>query len=169
VMIQTTSTGLAHRPAVDNTERTPLVEDTPYYGIDELRSDGSFVRKIRDLLDHLRASTGMETNLRISFVWPSSVPVSVAENLGAIVEEALENIRRHGFATKVGIQLGADVESVFLVLRDEARRSPWSRRTQEQDEALWAIQARAVQLAAHVEVVESEGKGSKLRVVLPPW
>jgi signal transduction histidine kinase len=168
-MIQTTSTGLAHRPAIDDNGRAPLVEEIPYYGIDELRSDGSFVRRVRDLLDDLRAGTGMEATLRISFIWPSSIPVSVAENLGAIVEEALENIRRHGAATKVEIQLGADVESVFLVLRDNARRSPWSRRISEQDEALWAIQAKAVRLAAHVEVVESEGKGSKLRVVLPPW
>lgn len=169
VIVQTRPAELTENPANNKAEHFPFIEATPYYSIEELRSDGGFVRKIRALLHDLQTTTDIETDLRISFVWPSIVPVAVADNLGAIVEEALANIRLTGAATRVEVQLRADVDSALLVLRDNGRRSPWSGRVREQEAALSAIQGRAAQLVAHVEIVESEGRGSKLRVVLPPW
>jgi signal transduction histidine kinase len=147
----------------------PVVEETAYYGIEELRSDRSPVGQVRTVLDNLRATTGIETNLRVSYVWPSRIPVAVADHLSVIVEEAVENIRLHGTAANVEIQLGADVDAAFLVVREDGKRSAWSRRVPEQDAALGAIQERAARLSSSVEVIESDAGGSKLRIVLPPW
>ena len=149
-------------------ERIALVDQT-HYETQELCSDGSFIRNIRAQLEDLRTTTGVETSLRISYVWPPSVPVAVADNVTAIVSEALTMIRAHGVATRVEIYLGADVDGAFLVLMEDGKWSPWSRRVPEQSAPVWAIQERAARLASYVEVIESEGKGSKLRVVLPPW
>jgi signal transduction histidine kinase len=136
---------------------------------EESALDTDLVPRVRTLLDRLEAGTGIHATLRVSVVWPSSIPVVVAHNLYGIVEEALNNVRMHSQASSAEVHLAEEVDGVSLVVRDDGRGMHWFDHAARQGRGIVGMQERAVRLGGHVDVISTAGKGTTVRVAAPPW
>jgi signal transduction histidine kinase len=135
----------------------------------EIPEDAGFVSRVRTLLDNLEAGTAIHAKLRVSVVWPSSIPAVIAHNLYGIVEEALNNVRMHSYASSVEVHLAAEVDCVSLVVRDDGRGMHWFDEAVRHGIGMLGMQERAVLLGGHADVISTAGKGTTVRVVAPPW
>ena len=73
----------------------------------ELRGDedlgSEFLSRVRRLLELFEEKTGIRASLSVSAGWPSRLAVQAAVNLYRVLEEALNNVRKHSGANAVTV------------------------------------------------------------------
>jgi signal transduction histidine kinase len=170
LLVQAPSTEVKNIPPDDSiVPALQNIRQVLYDVREESPLDTGFVKRVRALLDNLEAGTAIHAKLRVSVVWPSSIPVVIGHKLYGIVKEALNNVRMHSHASSVEVHLAAEVDGVSLVVRDDGRGMHWFDDAVRQGMGILGMQERAVLLGGHMDVISTAGRGTTVRVVAPPW
>jgi len=80
-----------------------------------------FAEGVYDLLARFERHTGIQTSLVADEGWPHRMAGRTAHHLLRIVDEALQNVRRHSYARSVEITLAQIGEDAVLTIRDDGR------------------------------------------------
>jgi signal transduction histidine kinase len=95
-----------------------------------------------------------------------SMDLELRRNLFLMTKEALTNIARHAKASAVTISLRRENNDLVLTVHDDGRGFDPSRRMQ--GSGLSGIRLRAEAFGGRLSIDTSRGRGSTLRVVIPP-
>jgi two-component system, NarL family, sensor histidine kinase UhpB len=167
--------GLAAR--IPDDLRDPLEElrETARSGAEEVRR---IVRRLRpealeDLglpsaLAALTTAFGEQTGVLVERRVERAVSLSDEEDLVfyRVAQEALTNIARHAGATRVRLELRSAPEGVIMIVRDDGRgllRDPGG-----STHGIRGMRERALLIGAHLTVTGPPGRGTEVRLVLPP-
>jgi signal transduction histidine kinase len=128
----------------------------------ELRGDNSLVPALRRQAGRFATLFGIETTLEV----PDELVASRALS-GAVlhmVNEALNNVRRHSKARKVWVRLVRDEQALQLVIRDDAgRRSGFPSPSFEPR----SLMERARELGGTLELSRHDGLDTQIRITIP--
>jgi signal transduction histidine kinase len=111
------------------------------------------------------ASLGFEPKVTFAGPVDTLVPAAVAEQMLAVLREALSNAARHSGATTVSVEVAAVGESVSLVVRDDGKGLPAAGRRS----GLANLAARAKDLDGtfRAESVPEPGHGTVVEWTVP--
>lgn len=85
-----------------------------------------------------------------------------------IAQEALTNIVRHAGATRVVIAIARGPQGLVLEVTDDGAGFEPDKRSGGFGFGLMGIRERAQALSGHAEIISGQGKGTTIRVTLPP-
>lgn len=127
----------------------------------------SVVSSVEDLADlNLRMGQGKyEVELAVEEGFPYALPGRFATQLVRIIQEALNNARRHSGAKNVRVVLGVTGNDCWAAVEDDGRGLEHS--SLRRGVGMFSMQERAEALGGEVRVESEEGKGTKVRVRLP--
>jgi two-component system, NarL family, sensor kinase len=120
-----------------------------------------------DILDRFQEETSIETRLLGVESWPSPLSTHASVNLSRIVEEALQNVRRHSAAQLVLVSLSQDDGVARLCLRDDGRGRKESDGSAWQGHGTLGMKERAMLLGGELRVESSVADGTTIEVRLP--
>lgn len=127
-----------------------------------VRGDNSLVPALRRQAERFSTLFGIETTVEL----PDTLVVSRALS-GAVlhmVNEALNNARRHSKAKKVGVKLSRDERALHLLIRDDAGQRtgfPTPSFTPR------SLSERARELGGTLEVARHQGLDTEIRITIP--
>lgn len=131
----------------------------------EPEHDGRFVDLVYEAMDRFERQSGMQTALVAGPGWPQSMPARTAHHLLRIVEEAMQNARRHSHAGMVEITLEVVGEDAVLTVRDDGRGL--------QDlpgghgQGITGMREYAVLAGCELQIESFPDRGTAVRVLLP--
>ncbi|MEO7703836.1 MAG: ATP-binding protein, partial [Thermoflexales bacterium] len=118
----------------------------------------------------------VSTAIRVSFTCDTDVPRLAAETelaLFRIAQESMNNALRHGRATRIEVRLETLPEgAIALEIRDNGQgfapaSSGGGADTSAGGFGLVSIRERAMMIGAHVQILASPGKGTRIIITLP--
>jgi len=120
--------------------------------------------KIMDVIEEMTGPMGMTASLRLTGQLDKGIPADVGEDMLHALREALSNAARHGKATSVEVNIGADREFCLLVRDNGTGITDTSRRS-----GLANLAQRAQQHGGTLAVRPASNGGTELqwRVPLP--
>ena len=120
--------------------------------------------KIMDVIEEMTGPMGMTASLRLTGQLDRGIPADVGEDMLHALREALSNAARHGKATSVEVNIGADREFCLLVRDNGTGITDTSRRS-----GLANLAQRAQQHGGTLAVRPASNGGTELqwRVPLP--
>jgi signal transduction histidine kinase len=126
-------------------------------------------------LDATVARFGRDTGIRAIFdcaVEDVDLPARVCREIGRIVQEALQNVRKHSGAHNVLVRFGRAPSGWRLVVDDDGQGFPFEGTLShaELDEGRkgpYVIKERVRALGGEVTLVTSPGGGARLEILLP--
>ncbi len=128
------------------------------------------VGAIQEFVDRIVKSAGME----VSFVdegLAEELPAALEATLYCIVQEALNNAKRHAQASRVSLEMKSDGNDLTLVIADNGRGFDVDKlmATQAQSDAygLLSMTERAGLAGGRMEIDSNPGAGTTLRFVVP--
>jgi signal transduction histidine kinase len=78
--------------------------------------DGGWADNLRDLVRNFEKCSGISSRISISKEWPSKVRTAAGQHVHRIVEEGLNNVRRHSEAARCEVALREENGKTLLVL-----------------------------------------------------
>ena len=134
---------------------------------EEPATDSNFVHQLRTLLARFERITGIRPILNVSAHWPARLSAAMAHNLYRIVEEALNNVRRHSGATQVDVQLESDGDWVTLIVKDDGRGLAHPDGPSREGMGLQGMRERVVLLGGELDVTSNGDQGTTVTAVVP--
>ena len=134
-------------------------------GDEDLGSD--FVSRVRRLLERFEEKTGIKASLAVSAGWPSRLAVQAAVNLYRVLEEALNNVRKHSGANAVAVtfQVAEGDLAVVSVTDDGVGLAPvMGERT---GLGMIGMRERALLLGGELSIEPARPHGTSLTAVIP--
>lgn len=138
----------------------------------ELRDESiveiGFADAMRSLVAAFQARTGIRAQISITPAWPADVRRSAAHQVQRIIEEALNNVRRHSAARRCSVLLGqASARNLLILVRDNGVGMAWGTELAHAGVGLSGMRERVVLLGGELSVVPAIGGGTVLRAVFP--
>jgi signal transduction histidine kinase len=134
---------------------------------DESVIETGFAEALRSLIASFQARTGIRTRISISRAWPSDIRRVAATHIRRIVEEGLNNVRRHSDARYCRVSLREENAQTLLIhIRDNGVGLPWYGENGA-GVGLSGMRERVVLLGGHLSVQPALGGGTALRAVIP--
>jgi signal transduction histidine kinase len=128
------------------------------------RLDGvPLLTALRGLAEELGQATGTSATVSVAGDTPA-LPRDHEVIVLRAAQEALANVRRHAFATNVGIELRYDRDRVTLRVTDDGRGFD---ATRARGFGLAGLRARAAEMDGEVDVDTVVGSGTTVTVTLP--
>ena len=133
----------------------------------EETTDSSFVSALENLVDlHRRMARGRyELELVFRSGVPPGLPGKTARELVRIVQEALNNVRRHAAAGRVEVELGVEGDLLYAEVRDDGRG--FDPEKSRPGVGQHSMRQRALDLGGKVEVQSGPGRGTRVRFCVP--
>jgi PAS domain S-box-containing protein len=130
------------------------------------RIDDDLSQSLKILVDNFRVNSLIEVSITVSAELPS---IEQARSLAAfhIVQEALNNVRKHARATSVQLSLLGDNGHLRLEVRDNGVGFDGGAAASEAHRGLKNMAARAKAADATLTVESEHGKGTMVRLDLP--
>ena len=127
----------------------------------------SIVSSVEDLVDlNRRMGQGTyEVELVVEGGFPRTLAGRAGTELVRIIQEALNNARRHSRAKNVRVVLGVEGNDCWAEVADDGQG--FESRSSRRGVGMSSMQERAEALGGEVEVESEPGKGTKVRVRLP--
>jgi signal transduction histidine kinase len=120
---------------------------------------------LQDVLERFQADTGIDTDLLGADSWPSSLSTQASINVCRIVEEALQNVRRHSGAQRVLISLSREGDLARLYIRDDGRGHATG--SELFGLGTMGMKERALLLGGELRVESGFGNGTAIEVRIP--
>jgi len=127
----------------------------------------SVVSSVEDLVE-LNRGMGQdryEVELVVEEGFPRTLPGSIGTELVRIIQEALNNARRHSQAKNVRVVLGLERNGCWAKVEDDGQG--FEPRSSRRGVGMSSMRERAEALGGEVEVDSESGKGTRVRVRLP--
>ena len=139
--------------------------------IEQLSAEVRTLPIIPALANYIR-EFGNNNAIRVQFDTPRAFPQlsPVAElQLLRITQEALTNVRRHALATKVGVKLEKNPQTVEMIIKDNGQGFVLSdlEKSPPGYHGLNIIKERAEGLGGSLNISTAPGEGTEVRVSLP--
>jgi PAS domain S-box-containing protein len=121
---------------------------------------------LNDCADQIFAETAIahETNCALGDDWPAP---EIETAVYRVVREALFNIRRHASATRVGVAITRDGESLHLLISDDGVGFDRASAAGRSSFGLLGMEERIGSLGGELHVASSVGKGTRIGATLP--
>ncbi len=135
------------------------------YDLRQEDGERSFVRAVESLVElNRRMSQDCEVELEVGEGFPEEMPETVSAELLSVVQEALNNARRHSRARNVRVALRADGGDLVAEVSDDGRgfgaeTSPGT--------GLKTMRERADSLGGELRVESEPGRGTWVLVRVP--
>ncbi|QJS13814.1 GAF domain-containing sensor histidine kinase [Streptomyces argyrophyllae] len=153
--------------AVDDLDETIKIIRSTIFGLRARASavDAGLRARVVDVVGEKTSVLGFTPSVRIEGLLDTDVPSQIADNVVAVLSEALTNIARHAHADRAQVALTTDGREVTLTIADNGVGIPPDGR----HSGLRNIAERAEQLGGHLDVSSPDGGGARLqwRVPLP--
>ncbi len=134
---------------------------------DESVIEVGFAEALRSLVGSFQERTGIRTRISISRAWPSEVRRGAAIHIRRIVEEGLNNVRRHSGARYCRVSLREDDRQKLLIhIRDNGVGLAYGD-PNGAGFGLSGMRERVVLLGGQLSVAPALGGGTVLRAVFP--
>ncbi len=125
---------------------------------------GGLLAALRGLAERGRTLYGLDVQCRSEIAPPLWLDHSTTNHLYRIAQEALTNVVRHARATRVEILLRVADGSFLLEIADDGIGLA-AAASDSAGLGLGILRERAVQLGAHLEFVENQPRGTRVRVI----
>jgi signal transduction histidine kinase len=119
--------------------------------------------RIVDLVESSRGHLGFMPGLRMEGQIDNQVPDEVAEQLLAVLREALSNVVRHAKASRANVAVEVTGDGLTLIVQDNGVGIPAEGRRS----GLRNLEERATRLGGTFEISSPEGGGARLRWHVP--
>jgi two-component system sensor histidine kinase UhpB len=134
-------------------------------GEEDLGSE--FVSRAGRLLERFEEMTGIRAQLSVSAGWPARLARHAAANLYRLLEEALNNVRRHSGAHTVDVCLGVqDGGLAILSVRDDGIGA-LQRTGERMGLGMLGMRERAVLLGGELRIEPARPRGTSLTAAIP--
>lgn len=139
------------------------------YGLrDESIIEMGFTDGLRALVGQFETHTGIRTRFTISPRWPSDIPRGAANHIRRIVEEGLNNIRRHSSAQRCAVALDQeDGETLLILIRDNGIGFLGGGDDERPGIGLAGMRERVLLLGGRLSISAAVGGGTVLRAAIP--
>ena len=125
-----------------------------------------FVEAVESLVEANRQSNPeCELQLEIEGRFPEDLPAQVSVELLRVLQEALTNVRRHSGATRVGVRLTAETQTLLASVSDDGGGFDLS--SVRAGVGLSAMRERVEGLGGEIEVRSRPDEGTEVRVKVP--
>ncbi len=130
-------------------------------------TDKPFLKALEDYLKDFACRTGIRVELKGKL--PQGYRVSTEERiqLARIVQEALNNVRKHARATLVTVECTAGVKGFCLVVKDNGQGFELSSAAKPCSFGLDTMRERAGSIGGRLCIFSEPGRGTEVRVELP--
>lgn len=119
--------------------------------------------RVLDAVSDLTPALGYEASVRFSGPIDNVPLGDIADDMVAVVHEALSNVARHAHASSVSAEVTAAAEGVTIVVRDDGRGMGDT----ERRSGLANLRRRAVRRGGAMELAACEPQGTELRWSVP--
>jgi two-component system sensor histidine kinase DegS len=128
---------------------------------------GDFEGRVRRLLERFEAQSGIDARLTVSRGWPRRLTTVAAVNLYRLVEEALNNVRRHSAArhVRVSLQVTDDGLATVSVQDDGVGISPAI--ADRLGFGVRGMEERALLLGGRLRLEPTAPRGTLLTALIP--
>jgi two-component system CheB/CheR fusion protein len=135
-----------------------------------LLDEAGLVSAAQWMADGFSSRSGIKVDFEVSPRWPR-LPQNVEIALFRVIQESLNNIRKHAQAKKARIELSGDAEEVTLQISDDGKGMPQEVLTTTEEKAplgvgILGMKERLSQLGGTLEV-SSGKKGTTIKAVVP--
>jgi two-component system nitrate/nitrite sensor histidine kinase NarX len=154
----------------------PLIYDTlseayldARQAIDDLRlssRDSNVLEIIRQMGLDFSEKTGLGIQLYLPDAAPD-LPPEIYSQVLRIIQEALNNVRKHAHAGQVTLTMKIDKGSLMLVIQDDGDGFNLDDISEDIQHGLKGIKERAALIDAGLQIISSPGKGTKIILQLP--
>lgn len=135
---------------------------------DESVIETGFAEAMRSLVASFQERTGIRTRISISKAWPSDVRRVAATHIRRIVEEGLNNVRRHSGARYCRISLrDEDGQKLLIHIRDNGVGFTSYGDRDGTGFGLSGMRERVLLLGGQLSVLPAIGGGTVLTAVIP--
>lgn len=126
-----------------------------------------FTARVRELLLAFEQKTGIGTTLTVGTAWPSRMATQAAINLYRVLEEALNNVRRHSGARRVRVSLQImKGELAIMTIRDDGVGLPLLL-SERMGLGLVGMRERALLLGGQLRVEPVQPRGTRVTTLIP--
>jgi signal transduction histidine kinase len=136
--------------------------------IDQLRTkmpeDPRMLPTLAQYTQEFAHSTGINCQLYLSDGYSDLHPLATVELL-RVVQEALNNVKKHSGANMIEVKFESTAELVKIIIRDNGRG--FTPGTVNRQHGLTVMKERAEGLGGTFEVISSPGRGTTIEVILP--
>ena len=130
--------------------------------------DGGWADNLRDLVRNFEQRSGIRARISISKGWPSKVRAAAGQHVHRIVEEGLNNVRRHSEAAACEVTLREESRKTLLVVVKD-NGIGIARRLEEirMGMGLSGIRERVVLLGGQLSLLAPSEGGTVLQASIP--
>jgi len=150
------------------TQLEEVIQDTRSYifSLRPPRIDDDIAQSLSTLADDFRVNSLIETSLWIDARMP---PIDTGRSLAMfhVAQEALNNARKHGRPTSVGIRVECCDGRLVMEVRDNGAGFDTARETPATHRGLRNMAARAEAAGGTLAIESAPGEGTKIRFELP--
>jgi signal transduction histidine kinase len=118
--------------------------------------------RVLDVVTEVAPALGFTPSIRFSGPLQTTVPSSLADDLVAVLREALSNIARHARAGSTHVVITVDTRLTLTVVDDGTGFQPGTRRS-----GLVNLQARAQRHRGTLDVAQNDPDGTRLTWTVP--
>jgi len=131
------------------------------------RFDGDLQAGVARLVREFQANAMIEVDVAVAEELESSLTPDISQAIFLTAQEALANIARHARASRVGLDLSGDADSIWLRVADDGRGFDIRQKEQTVGHGLANMRARAEELGGSFKVDSELGKGTTIQLRLP--
>jgi two-component system sensor histidine kinase UhpB len=124
-----------------------------------------FADLVRQTLERFEHQSGIQTFLVSCEGWPGHLDGRIAHHLLRIIEEALQNVRRHSCARSVEVSLGGSGDGAVLTVQDDGRGLQGG--LDSQGYGIRGMHEYAVLAGGDLSIESFPDQGTTVRVLLP--
>ncbi|MDR3712994.1 MAG: PAS domain S-box protein [Puia sp.] len=128
-------------------------------------SDLGLIQSIRELIRNIRSAKKMKIKLSLKGVKEELLKEEEKITIYRIIQEQLNNILKHAFASSVVIELYRTAGELYLSVKDDGRG--FDTRVRRKGIGISNIISRAGLCNGRVEIESAPGKGCRIEVILP--
>ncbi len=126
-----------------------------------------FIPLIQAQLDSLRAEQGIQAEFCQTTLPPRACEPHIQGQLFHILQEALNNIRKHAGATQVQIQLSSVEGQLCIVIEDNGCGFDPDTAVDQEHLGLRMMRERVAELGGHIQIHSAAGRGTRITVEIP--
>ncbi|MBX7111077.1 MAG: PAS domain-containing protein, partial [Dehalococcoidia bacterium] len=127
---------------------------------------GDLAVSVGELCDHFESASGTPTRL-VAETLPDGLAEDAAVAAFRVVQEALNNVRKHAQATAVEVQLACDGETLSVRVRDNGRGFDAARRPLSTSIGMRSMAHRAQSLGGVLRVESTPQQGTTVEADIP--
>ncbi|MES2211162.1 MAG: sensor histidine kinase [Chloroflexota bacterium] len=131
-------------------------------------SDLGLAGAIRDTAEHVGGILGLPITVDLDPL-VDTLPGSADMVVLRVIQEALQNVRKHAHATRVTIRAAREDDDVVVEIRDDGRgfNTSGMETTSPRSFGIQFMRERAESIGARLEVRSQPGDGTGVRLVIP--